>query len=56
MKQPQGEMKDAGVGSEEADSLLIRGENENWWPGMRRWNIGLYCPDATLDLGEPEVL
>ena len=56
MKQPEGALKDAGVGRDEGDALLNKKGNENWWPGMRRWNLGLYCPDATLDLGEPEVL
>ena len=48
---------EAAVGQEEGDALLKRkGKgNENWWPGMRRWHIGMICEDATLELGEPEV-
>ncbi|KAI4162933.1 MAG: hypothetical protein LQ342_003444 [Letrouitia transgressa] len=30
--------------------------SENWWPGMRRWQIGLWCPDATLTLGTPDTV
>ncbi|KAL8933792.1 MAG: hypothetical protein Q9211_005578 [Gyalolechia sp. 1 TL-2023] len=29
---------------------------ENWWPGIRRWHVGVWLQDAQLDLGEPEVL
>ena len=55
MKQPK-EAKDRGAGNDEGDRLLQKAGNENWWPRMRRWHLGLYCPDATLELGEPEIL
>ena len=58
MKQGKGG-NDAGAGTREDDNLLgkeqVQGE-ENWWPELRRWNLGLFCPDASLDLGEPEIL
>jgi len=57
MKQPEEDPKKVtGTGSGAGDALLAKKGHENWWPGMRRWHIGLYCPDATLELGEPEVL
>ena len=48
----------AAVGQGETDALLKKQEdlNENWWPGMRRWHLGMVCEDATLQIGEPEVL
>ena len=55
MKQA-GEAKNRGTGNDEGDSLLQKAGSENWWPGMRRWQIGFYCPDATLELGEPKIL
>ena len=46
------------VGQGETDALLKNQEdlNENWWPGMRRWHLGMVCEGATLQIGEPEVL
>lgn len=41
--------------AEEEDALLGKKGDENWWPGMGRWHLGLCCPDATLELGEPIV-
>ena len=55
MKQPVGGLKAAGEGEGEGDALLAKKGHENWWPGMKRWHIGLYLPNATLELGEPEV-
>ena len=55
-KQPENALRDTGIGDAEGDALLVRKGNENWWPGMRRWQLGIYCPDATLTLGEPEIL
>ena len=55
MKQPDGARKTPSEGEGEGVALLAKEENENWWPGMRRWHIGLYLPDATLELGEPET-
>ena len=48
----------AAVGRVETDALLTKQEdlNENWWPGMRRWHLGMICEGATLHIGEPEVL
>lgn len=56
MKQPDRDRKDLGSGGGEGDALLAKNGYENWWPGMRRWQFGMYCPDATLELGEPEVI
>ncbi|KAL8747244.1 MAG: hypothetical protein Q9190_000863 [Brigantiaea leucoxantha] len=43
MKQPEGAVK------------VVKGR-ENWWPGFRRWNLGLWLPDAELSLGDPDVV
>lgn len=56
MKQPNGDRKNTGSGNGEGDALLAEKGNKNWWPGMSRWHLGLYCEDATLELGEPEVI
>jgi len=55
MKQPDGG-KSAGSGAAEGDALLKKNGPENWWPDMERWHVGLYCPNSTLELGEPDVL
>lgn len=56
MKQPPSKSETASEGNEEGDALLQRNpKDENWWPGLRRWNIGLWFEDATLDIGEPET-
>lgn len=55
MKQPSGGAKGAGSGDGEGDVLLAN-KGEHWWPGMKRWHLGMYCPDATLQLGDPEIL
>lgn len=59
MKQPEENRRlgEAAVGQGEEDALSnIKGKGyENWWPGMRRWHLGMVCADATLELGEPEV-
>ena len=55
MKQPSEGQKTDGHGESEGDALLAKTGNENWWPGLRRWNLGLYVPDGKLELGEPEV-
>ncbi|KAI4287102.1 MAG: hypothetical protein L6R35_003639 [Caloplaca aegaea] len=31
-------------------------EKENWWPGLKKWHLGVWLQDAHLTLGEPEVL
>ena len=31
-------------------------DRENWWPGIRRWHVGIWLQDAQLDLDEPEIL
>lgn len=60
MKQPGEDPKngDAALGQEEGDALLKKEgkSHENWWPGMRRWHLGMICENGTLELGEPEVL
>lgn len=56
MKQPEDAGRDTGIGETEGDTLLAQKRNENWWPRMRRWHLALYCPNASLELGEPEIL
>ena len=57
MKQPPSESDLQGDGDEEGDALLARNQkNENWWPGMKRWQIGLWFDNAALEIGEPEIL
>lgn len=56
IKQPDDVSKHTGSGTGEGDSLLAKKGNENWWPGLRRWHLGMYCPDAVLELDEPEIL
>lgn len=64
MRQPEVGEKVVGVGegegAEEGDALLERrgkGPREkNWWPGLRRWHIGLWFEAATLGFDEPEIL
>lgn len=56
MKQPSSKLEAPSEGHEEEDTLLQREpKDENWWPGLRRWHIGLWFENATLDLGEPEA-
>ena len=60
MKQADEDRKrgEGAVGQEEGDAV-VRKEGkgyENWWPGMRRWHLGMVCENATLELGEPEVI
>ena len=56
MKQPQSHPEMASEGQEEGDALLQkRPKEENWWPGLRRWHIGLWFENAALDLGWPEI-
>lgn len=47
-------------GQEEGDALLGRGgiknDEENWWPGGRRWRLGIWCQEGELTLGEAEIL
>ncbi|KAL8933691.1 MAG: hypothetical protein Q9216_006251 [Gyalolechia sp. 2 TL-2023] len=31
-------------------------ERENWWPGIKRWHLGVWLQDAELDFGEPEAI
>ena len=52
MRQPKGKDEHERV----RDTRFESTRNENWWPGLRRWHLGLYCPNATLELGEPQVL
>ena len=45
--------------NDQADRLSVperRLTDENWWPGFKRWHIGLWLDDATLNLGEVEIL
>lgn len=67
MRQPPSEAgseRNEGRGSTENDTLLAadpmsrppNDRNENWWPGLGRWRIGLWLDDAVLELGEAETL
>lgn len=56
MKQPANGAKGTESGEGEGGALLAKEANENWWPGLRRWHLGLHCPDATLELGDPEIV
>ncbi|KAL6720556.1 hypothetical protein ACLMJK_002480 [Lecanora helva] len=56
MKQVAQGKKGAGSGNNEEEHLLNKDENVNWWPGMRRWHLGIHCSDAILELGEPDIL
>lgn len=57
LKQPPSKSKAAGTGGEEDDGLLEREQkNENWWPGLKRWHVGLSFEDASLTISEPEIL
>lgn len=49
---------ETAVGQGEVDLLSTKHEKvyENWWPGMRRWHLGLICEDSVLQLGQPEIL
>ena len=29
---------------------------DNWWPGLRRWRLGMWAPNSVLELGKPEIL
>ncbi|KAL8787419.1 MAG: hypothetical protein Q9213_002196 [Squamulea squamosa] len=31
-------------------------ENRHWWPGIKRWHVGLWLRDTRMDLGDPELL
>ncbi|KAL8673677.1 MAG: hypothetical protein Q9168_001892 [Polycauliona sp. 1 TL-2023] len=30
--------------------------NNNWWPDIKRWHVGLWLQDTQMELGYPEVL
>ncbi|KAL8711245.1 MAG: hypothetical protein Q9220_004390 [cf. Caloplaca sp. 1 TL-2023] len=30
--------------------------SEHWWPGIKRWHVGVWLQNAQLDLGESEVI
>jgi len=55
---------DEGSGVSEGDSLLAQSAsselkqdtNNNWWPGLGRWRIGLWLDDAVLELGKAEEM
>ena len=60
MKQPDKDRqnREAAVGQDAGPALLAtKGKSyENWWPGMRRWHLGMACEGTTLDLGDPEII
>ena len=58
MKQPDEKTNEAAISHEQDDALLKMKSKgyDNWWPGMKRWHLGMICEDATLKFGEPEVL
>ena len=58
MKQPDEKINEAAISHEQDDALLkTKGKgHENWWPGMKRWHLGMIWEDTKLELGEPEIL
>ena len=60
MKQPDGDRQngEAAVGQDQdATSLANKAKGyQNWWPGMKRWHLGMICEDTTLELGDPEII
>ena len=56
LKQPPSKSETAGDGDEEDGLLEKKQKNENWWPGMRRWHVGMAFENATLTLTKPEIL
>ena len=60
MKQPDRDQQHvAAAGSQEGAAALLQNKAkgyENWWPGMKRWHLGVICEDSTLELGEPEII
>lgn len=47
-------------GEGEGDALLGRvgskSEEENWWPGVGRWRLGIWAQEGELTLDEAEIL
>ncbi|KAL8689760.1 MAG: hypothetical protein Q9224_004571 [Gallowayella concinna] len=31
-------------------------ERNNWWPGIKRWHLGLWLQSTQMDLGYPEIV
>ena len=61
MKQPDKDRQhgEAAVGQEDAGPALLatKGKSyENWWPGMRRWHLGMACEGTTLEIDDPEII
>lgn len=58
MKQRDEKTHGQTISHEQSDELMnTKGRGyDNWWPGMRRWHLGIYCEDAILEFGEPEIL
>lgn len=60
LRQPVKEGRGEAEGEGEGDALLgggrNRSEEENWWPGGRRWRLGIWCREGELTLGEAEIL
>ncbi|MCJ1251919.1 hypothetical protein MMC30_009157 [Trapelia coarctata] len=50
---PSGDSKASNTDDLDEDTLPEGAYStfENWWPGLRRWNIGLKMEDATVDFG-----
>ncbi|KAL9098179.1 MAG: hypothetical protein Q9163_006111 [Psora crenata] len=53
MRQPPEDRQVANPGENEGGTL-VKGEN-NWWPGMGRWRLGMVCDEATLEIGKWDV-
>ena len=34
----------------------LEGKNKNFWPGIKRWHVGLWLQNTRMDIGDPEVL
>lgn len=56
----EGRTGEEGEGEGEGDALLrkdgSRSGEENWWPGVGRWRLGIWCQEGELTLGEAEIL
>ena len=57
MKPPPVRLEPAGGYIGEDGAWLGRNPNdENWWLGLERWHLGLWCEDKILKIGDAEIL
>ena len=55
MRQPPKDGQSVNAGEHESHALSKAQGEDNWWPGIGRWRLGMVCEEATLELGHPEV-